>query len=159
MQDHKSFCELPILATELESRACSSSKSWGYERLIKTILEKQLPFSKYDGLELSSERVERLRRKLTDPRINFIQGDVMKSTYNAQYNLVLCSATFEHLFPDFSIALSNIARHLVKNAYLFIDFIMEDDNLSIEFANFEKMGDAFVRIYSKNCSSRFLRDK
>jgi phospholipid N-methyltransferase len=122
----------------------------GYGRLIKTILEKQLPFSKYDGLELSSERVKRLRREFTDPRINFIQGDVMKFTHNAQYNLVLCSATFEHLFPDFSIALSNIVRHLVKNAYLFIDFIMEDDNLSIEFADFEKMGDAFVRIYSKN---------
>jgi len=31
MQDHKSFCELPILATELESRTCVVSKTSTFE--------------------------------------------------------------------------------------------------------------------------------
>lgn len=121
----------------------------GYGRLLKTILDRKLPFRSYTGVELSLERVHALQDKFKRPAVEFIQGDVNTVLLAEKADLLICSATFEHLFPDCSAALTNLAaRNLRPGAWLAIDFIQSDDAMAHRSQEFEPTGHAFVRIYS-----------
>lgn len=121
----------------------------GYGRLLLTILERQLPFRLYTAVELSAERVRMLREKFGDPRVDFVQGDVNQIQFEEPADLVICSSTFEHLFPDFTTALGNISNQLKPRGCLAIDFVQADPRMEHRHQSFEPEGHAFVRIYSK----------
>jgi SAM-dependent methyltransferase len=122
----------------------------GFGRLLLTIQERRLPFATYLGLELSPARVEKLTRKFASPVTRFLAGDVMADTLDFQCDVVLCSSTFEHLYPSIEAALRNLYRMCRAGAKLFIDFIWNegDDGLSISRSYFE-FTSAFIRIYSR----------
>ena len=121
----------------------------GYGRLLMSILGKRLPFRKYTGVELSRVRARALQAKFAMESIEFIHGDVNTVRLAEEADLVICSATFEHLFPDFTTALKNLMAHSLKaDAKLAIDFIRGDEAMACQSQVFEADGNAFVRVYS-----------
>lgn len=121
----------------------------GYGRLLQTILERGYPYETYVGLELSEERVRRLGEKYGNGNTHFIHGDAMTDQVGAGFDLVISSATFEHLYPSFVATLTNISRQMADGAYLCIDFVQIDPQMGHSCASFESEGRAFVRIYSR----------
>ena len=115
----------------------------GYGRLLDTILQRGLPFSGYLGIDLSEARVCRLRKKYEkDTRINLVVADVEKFTCDL-VDLVISSATFSHLFPNFIAAMTNIRRQLVMNGTVCFD-VSEGS-----IGGFQDDGMTFGRSYEK----------
>lgn len=121
----------------------------GYGRLLKTILERKLPFKRFVGVELSKNRVERLNQDLGNDRIQFEQGDVFTYQHPEPFSVMICSSTFEHLFPEFSRALENLKEFSRPGAKFFVDFVMADEALETSSQGFETDGGAFVHVYSE----------
>ena len=95
----------------------------GYGRLLSTLLDRELPFRTYLGIELSAARVGRLRQLFSDERVRFDTGDINTHRFPEEADIVISSATFIHLYPDCSRALDNIRRQISANSLLAIDFI------------------------------------
>jgi SAM-dependent methyltransferase len=121
----------------------------GYGRLLNTILQRELPFRHYTAVELSADRVHKLSEQFADRRVKFIQGDINQIQLEETTDLVICSSTFEHLFPDFTTALRNISNQLSPQGCVAVDFVQADPSMEHRQQGFERGGDAFVRIYSK----------
>jgi SAM-dependent methyltransferase len=95
----------------------------GYGRLIKTAIEREIPFESFIGVDLSQARVAQLATEFgSDRRFTFVEGDVNTWTSSHQIDVVLCSSTFEHLYPDCRQALLNLRSQLAGSASVFIDF-------------------------------------
>jgi Methyltransferase domain len=121
----------------------------GYGRLLKTILEQSLPFAQYTGIDLSQERVNKLNSQFANERIKFICADVNDVKLPVPTDLFICSATFEHLFPDFSRALDNLVNiNLASAGAVAIDFIQSDDAMQERGQAFDPEGYNFARVYS-----------
>lgn len=114
----------------------------GYGRLLKTAIERNIPFSSYTALELSQARVDQLREQFTLGTVRFVQGDIDSWVGDRPFDVVICSSTFEHLHPDCKRALRNIGQQLAENGMVFIDFIRAD----VEAFSFEETG-TYVRQY------------
>src|SRR5579862_1369934 len=95
----------------------------GYGRLLQTCLDRNVPFATYTGVELSPPRVARLSEKYGSEKIRFVVGDVNNWRGERPFDVILCSSTFEHLYPDCSMALRNLASQLAPEATVLIDFI------------------------------------
>lgn len=122
----------------------------GYGRLLKTILQRGYAFAHFLGLDISKSRVEKLNAEFGNERTSFVQGTCESYRPDRQFDLVLSSATCEHLFPSIAATLSQIYDSLRPGGMVFLDFICHDVNLSISRAYFEEnMGEAFIRIYSE----------
>jgi cyclopropane fatty-acyl-phospholipid synthase-like methyltransferase len=126
----------------------------GYGRLLKTALERNIPFESYTALELSKARVERLRREFDLSKIHIIQGDIDTWTHPCTFNVVICSSTFEHLYPNCRQALTTVYRHLDPTGIVFIDFISGNlqwkvlQNFTRKLIYFEPNG-TYIRVYPK----------
>jgi SAM-dependent methyltransferase len=137
----------------------------GYGRLLKAAQDRLVPFARYTGIDLSEARVERLRREFDVPGIDFVAGDIDNWDTDLRFDVVICSSTFEHLYPDCRRALRNIRRHLAPASALFIDFIYKiprrilgmDVTPGVSFLRtkmkiptrwFEKDG-TYIRVYPK----------
>jgi phospholipid N-methyltransferase len=132
----------------------------GYGRLLKTILERRLPFKKYTGVELSEDRVRKLSARFGSECIEFVAADVATVRLSRVCDLVFSSSTFEHLFPDCSMALKNLVDHnLGDRGQLAIDFIQFDEAMHHEDQAFEPHSRAFVRTYSCRELERFYLDR
>jgi SAM-dependent methyltransferase len=129
----------------------------GYGRLLKTLLQRELPFADYVGLELSAARTQRLTQRFPRKGIRFIQADVMADTFDLRADVIFCSSTFEHLFPSMARALQNLKKMSRPGTKLFIDFIAHDDELITERAYFES-STAYIRVYSRAEIERFFAD-
>jgi phospholipid N-methyltransferase len=128
----------------------------GYGRLLKTILERKLPFRRYTGVELSAARAAKLTQRfgsdaiefLHADAIEFLHADAMTVRLAEKADLLISSATFEHLFPDFRQAVRNMAEHnLHPGAGVAIDFIQQDAAMEHRAQVFEH-GRVFVRTYA-----------
>ena len=129
----------------------------GYGRLLKTALDRKLPFHSYTALELSKSRVDRLRREFDLKNVHFIQGDVDTWTSSSTFDVVICSSTFEHLYPDCRNALRKIHEYLDSEGSAFIDFIGNTRkqifgnfgiNLPRKIVYFEPNG-TYIRVYPR----------
>jgi len=117
----------------------------GYGRLLKTALERNIPFASYTGVELSAGRVEKLNEEFRTGKIQFLVGDIETWHGPHEFDIVICSSTFEHLYPDCRRAIENISNQLASRAILFVDFIRAtNDGWSI----FDDNG-TYVRAYSQ----------
>lgn len=132
----------------------------GYGRLLKTALNRKIAFESYTALELSKARVDRLRREFDLKNVHFIQGDIDTWRPLCTFDVVICSSTFEHLFPSCSQALTNIYQYLAPRGVVFIDFIRNVQrkvfsNLIRKIVYFEPNG-TYVRIYLKDELARLF---
>lgn len=146
----------------------------GYGRLLKTALKRGVSFERFVGLELSAARVERLNAEFGSPKISFVAGDADRWRGDKAFDVVICSSTFEHLYPDCRIALQNIRGQLAPGAVVFIDFIGSIPRrvlgmdptpfakflgkvLGIRLKYFEKSG-TYIRIYFENELRAIFKD-
>ena len=125
----------------------------GYGRLLKTALKRKIPFESYTALELSEARVDRLRLEFDLSKIRIIQGNIDTWKHPCTFDVVICSSTFEHLFPNCRQALTTVYHHLAPTGVVFIDFIGNLQwkvfrNLTWKFVYFEPNG-TYVRVYPK----------
>jgi hypothetical protein len=95
----------------------------GYGRILSTLLEREIPFRNYYGIEISAPRVTRLMEQFTDERVQFEMGDINTHRFRELADVVISSATFVHLYPDCSKALKNIRGQISDNALIAIDFV------------------------------------
>jgi 2-polyprenyl-3-methyl-5-hydroxy-6-metoxy-1,4-benzoquinol methylase len=116
----------------------------GYGRLLLTAIDQKVPFASYVGVELSESRVERLRSRFRQSGILFFLGDVNDWLGNDLFDVILCSSTFEHLYPNCMNALRNLRNQLERNGWMFIDFIY-----SQEARYWFEEDTAFVRCYTE----------
>jgi SAM-dependent methyltransferase len=123
----------------------------GYGRLLSTLLARAIPYASYTALELSQDRVRQLTEKFGDNRTRFVAGDAMEDVVDKDCDLFVSSATFEHLYPNFTQAILNIGRQLKTGADLCVDFVQIDPDMLVSSAWFESQeaGGAFVRVYSR----------
>jgi SAM-dependent methyltransferase len=121
----------------------------GYGRLLKTLRQRGYGCKSYVGLELSADRVQRLTSELGDPATRFVCGDAMRSVAGSGFDLCICSATFEHFYPDCAQALLNIRGQMSAGGRLCIDFKQYEPDMLFSCGSFESNGGAFVRIYSR----------
>ncbi len=115
----------------------------GYGRILKALLDRKTTFQSYFGLDLSGSRVAALAGQFSDPRVHFAEGDVMDFDVDRKFDLVVSSATFEHLYPDARRALCNLHARCLPNTTLAIDFIKHPEPKSY----FEDNG-TYIRVYT-----------
>lgn len=121
----------------------------GYGRLLKTLRARGYGYKSYVGLDLSAERVQRLNGELGDARTRFVCGDAMSDVAGSGFDLFLCSSTFEHLYPNFVPALTNLRTQMSSDATLCIDFAQRDPDMLHSLAFFEEPSGVFVRYYAR----------
>jgi SAM-dependent methyltransferase len=115
----------------------------GYGRILRTCLERSVPFRRWVGLDLSAENVRHLSREFPDPRIEFVQGDAESARLDTPVDTVISSLTFKHLYPSFELALRNIAGQLSERGLVLFDLIEGSGR------NFESDEVTYVRQYSR----------
>jgi 2-polyprenyl-3-methyl-5-hydroxy-6-metoxy-1,4-benzoquinol methylase len=125
----------------------------GYGRLLKTALERRVCFASYTAVELSQPRVDRLVAEFPIGGVRFVQGDIDEWSDGEPFDVVICSSTFEHLYPDCRRALRNICRQLSPGGAVFIDFIETAGSAQ----SFDAHG-TYVRQYSKEELTAIFRE-
>jgi len=116
----------------------------GYGRILATALERRVAFSQFVAVDLSEARIEKLRDRFAQSNVHFEVGDVMLWRDGQLFDVVIASATFEHLYPDFQKALVNLRTQLRESGSLFVDFIKTER----ASAAFEPKTGAYVRAYT-----------
>jgi SAM-dependent methyltransferase len=122
----------------------------GYGRLLRTALDHKIPFASYTALELSEARVGRLQLEYQLENVHFVQGDIDNWSSNTRFDVVICSATFEHLYPDCRKGLSATYRHLDPKGHAFIDFVGGRDRFLRKRLRFFSPNGTYVRIYPRD---------
>src|SRR6266516_7315330 len=121
----------------------SSDRIWeigpGFGRVLRTALERNIPFCTWRGIELSPYRAKLLRGLFPQPRIQFFEGDARERVAE-NADVVLSSGTFEHLYPDFLSALKNL-----RCGKMMIDFIHAERSTEREDSH-----DSWVREYTEH---------
>jgi SAM-dependent methyltransferase len=130
----------------------------GYGRLLRHILDRNLKFSSYLGIELSAVRVKKLTEKFGSPKIKFLVADAMKFTYPEGFDTLICSSTIEHLYPDASAALSKVGMAIARGGYVFIDFPRHEGGENFRSHGFTPNDGVFVRYYSRKEVERLYED-
>jgi SAM-dependent methyltransferase len=115
----------------------------GYGRLLKACLDRGVPFAEYLGLDISATNVEHLRRRFSDPRVSFVEGDAEQAVLEQRYDLLISSLVLKHLYPTFERALSNCAGQLEPGALVCFDLIEGGDSF------FEQDQITYIRWYTR----------
>lgn len=119
----------------------------GYGRLLKTLLDRSLPFREYTGVELSPYRTAKLTAEYGSDKVRFLTADVATVRLSEPCDLFFSALTFNRLFPDFTPALRNLLTHsATPRARIAIDLPLLDDDFNLEHVSFEAA--AFNRVYS-----------
>jgi SAM-dependent methyltransferase len=119
----------------------------GYGRVLRTLIQRNIPFARYVGLELSAARAADLTQRFQDPRVTFLEADVLDSIELDPVDVSFGSAVFEHFYPDFGTALRTISGFMRTGGALVFDLIHHDDALQSAAAWFDEV--TYMRIYSR----------
>src|SRR6266516_785600 len=124
----------------------SSNRIWeigpGFGRVLRTALERNIPFCTWRGIELSPYRAKLLCGLFPQSRIQFFEGDARERVAE-DADVVLSSGTFEHLYPDFLSALKNL--RLRPGGWVMIDFIYSEQSTEREDSH-----ESWVREYTRS---------
>ena len=95
----------------------------GYGRLLKSMVEQNVQFKKYLGLDISEKHVKYLRETFRDSKINFLHADAENVSFDNGFDVVLSSLTFKHLFPSFEATLRNVTKYVSPGGLFLFDLI------------------------------------
>ena len=93
----------------------------GSGRLLISILDKKLSFDSYKGLDLSNNNVNYLNKKFGNQKIKFQEGDAENIKFEENFDVMISSLTFKHMYPTFEKALTNLCKCL--NGTIYFDLI------------------------------------
>ena len=115
----------------------------GYGRLLKAILDLNLEFGKYYGVDISSKNIEHLRGEFSNHNnIHFIEGDIENINIDTKFDLAISSLTLKHFYPSFEKGLRNVSGHLKKDGVAIFDLIEGK-------SAFHEEDGTFIRLYTK----------
>jgi SAM-dependent methyltransferase len=121
----------------------------GKGRILKSLMNLGIPYRRYFGIDISAKNIAYLRKNFTDDKHNFIVGDI-ETIKLENFDILLSSLTFKHLFPSFKQALVNISKYMNPNAVIFFD---------LPEGKFSCFHDgAYIRWYSKPEISDILKE-
>jgi SAM-dependent methyltransferase len=126
----------------------------GYGRILDTAIDRRIPFAEFVGLDLSEDRVRKLRERFRLDTVRFAAGDAAVWRDGQPFDVILSSATFEHLYPDCRNALTNLRAQLGAGGQIMIDFIKTVK----PSAEFEPDTGAYVRAYTREELREFFED-
>lgn len=115
----------------------------GYGRLLRTCLERNVPFKEYVAVDIGAKNITYLRESFSLSNVHFIHGDVEKVSFDQKFDIVLSSLTLKHLAPSFEAAIRNVARCVNPGGMFFFDLIEGKKRY------FEEDGITYIRWYTK----------
>jgi 2-polyprenyl-3-methyl-5-hydroxy-6-metoxy-1,4-benzoquinol methylase len=115
----------------------------GWGRLLKAILQENLSFENYYGIDVSEKNIAYLQDTFQTSNIHFIHANAEDVTLNSTFDIVISSLTFKHMYPSFEKLLINISQYVSKKGMVFFDLI--EGNVAF----IEKDGVTFIRYYKK----------
>ena len=112
-------------------------------KVVKTLLDNSLPIGRYVGIDASSEVIEWLNDKVSDPRFEFHHLDAHNAMYNPEgtdlasfellpvgprhFDLICLFSVFTHLAPhDYVAMLRLLRRHAKPDARLLFSLFLRD---------------------------------
>jgi 2-polyprenyl-3-methyl-5-hydroxy-6-metoxy-1,4-benzoquinol methylase len=138
------FIQGVLMHTAIQSSKNILEVGPGWGRLLKAILEKNISFKNYYGIDISRENIAYLKNTFQIPNIHFIHGNIEDIKLDTTFDIVISSLTFKHMYPSFEKALTNISRYMNKKGMVFFDLLKEGN-----IAFFEEDGVTFIRYYKK----------
>jgi len=138
------FIQGILMHTTIQSSKNILEVGPGWGRLLKAILEKNISFKNYYGIDISRENIAYLKSTFQIPNIHFIHGNIEDIKLDTTFDIVISSLTFKHMYPSFEKALTNISRYMNKKGMVFFDLLKEGN-----IAYFEEDGVTFIRYYKK----------
>ena len=119
----------------------------GYGRLLLALFELDMAPQFYVGVDLSEGRVKELDRRFGAENVKFTCGDARDVDLSefAPLDLLISSATFEHIHPDFACALRHLKPYLTHDASVVFDLVDAGNNLRDTATDDSGV---FVRLYS-----------
>jgi CBS domain-containing protein/SAM-dependent methyltransferase len=115
----------------------------GYGRLLRAVIERELPFREFVAVDISPANVRHLTEEFNRSDVNVINADIETVSLEQRFDAVLSSLTLKHLYPSFEAALRNVERHLNPGATVIFDLIEG------ELAGFAPDGVTYLRCYSR----------
>jgi 2-polyprenyl-3-methyl-5-hydroxy-6-metoxy-1,4-benzoquinol methylase len=138
------FIQGVLMHTAIQSSKNILEVGPGWGRLLKAILQKNISFKNYYGIDISRENIAYLKNTFQIPNIHFIHGNIEDIKLDTTFDIVISSLTFKHMYPSFEKALTNISRYMNKKGMVFFDLLKEGN-----IAFFEEDGVTFIRYYKK----------
>ncbi len=123
----------------------------GYGRLLEAAAQIGFQYQSWTGVDISEKNIAYLREHHSEPRNNWIQGDIERVSLDQTFNLCLSSLTLKHMFPTLEAAVQNIGHHLDKDGYLIFDCIEGQRRY------FEADGITWIRWYQREELSEVLQ--
>jgi len=117
-----------------EHRICEIGPGEG--RLLRVILERQLPFRKYTGVESSAERVAKLRGRFKQQGVEFLQGDGATVCLPEKADLIVTTACAH----AGGVLKNLVERNTSRPGYLAIEFTHGDEPAGAIRQTFQECG-------------------
>ena len=118
----------------------------GYGRLLDACLEYGVMFSSYLGVDISLANVAFLKQKFSQyANVDFLNADVEEVVLSHNFDVLMSSLTFKHLYPTFESALANLSRFMNAGGMIFFDLVEGDHRYMIK----EQL-DTYVRHYNRD---------
>ena len=115
----------------------------GHGRLLRSFLDRGIPFTDYYAIDISEQNIEHLRKHFPHPAIHFLHADIEDVSLPFQFDVGFSSLTFKHLYPSFEASLRNCTRYLSPGGRFIFDLVEGDQ------AHFVNEGRAYVRRYGR----------
>ncbi len=115
----------------------------GYGRILRSFLDRDIPFKEYYALDLSEQNIEYLRQQFPNAAVHFMQADVEDVSLPFQFDVGFSSLTFKHLYPSFEATLRNCSQYMSPGGRFVFDLVEGTQ------AYFVNQGRAYVRKYRK----------
>jgi SAM-dependent methyltransferase len=93
----------------------------GYGRVLSALIEDNVRFDHYLGLDISEENVNHLVAAFPDSRLDFIHTDFLAHEIDRPADLIYSSAVFLHLYPSIEPALAWCYDSLAPGGHICFD--------------------------------------
>jgi SAM-dependent methyltransferase len=112
-----------VLTQLSDTQACNVLEIGpGYGRLLESWCRAGGTFNRYVGVDLSPQNISLLKDKFKFmAKAEFICGDIETLRLDEQYEVVMSSLTFKHLYPTFENGLKNVSRFVKQQGLIFFD--------------------------------------
>lgn len=95
----------------------------GYGRLLRSLLDQQVPFGRYYGVDLSLRNRDWLAQQFADSRVTFLHANAESVVLPERWDVAISSLTMKHMYPNFEKVLAHLAVQANPSAKFVFDLI------------------------------------